>query len=756
MPACSPALTYADYSSIIKGITRQDAFYHDTRTHKRTLTASLQIDQPVDKMASQKKPLKTIENSHITHDEVEANAKISNFAQLSSYNWATLTVPRLSTSGSKIFPEDGPGAPRTWCLPPGSIKINLAPSTSYRGHEHSLTLEDRMDPAVNRIQLSDNSFITSAIDLFASDHTLKNLIKFVQGDDTPFQLLVQKINKTLFMVEKSPSAKTQMDLTRSLRDAYTEWPESVRKSASHQRLVQYSFNGLKCVVRFEADGCLSQTDRLMATALISDIFAHPQLGPPVLQLNTQASRLGSADIFSTELSKPSEVTEAFAIRVPTVRYHWSQVEALASDVLRKEADQQRKKEEEAEKKALEVVRNRKHIPKRCPVVNFRAITKAEPVVAQYYLDMPEGEFKQALDLYAAALTNNARGNSMNVAPTTEQDVLITRVTAAASVSPEEAKKYLSYCHNDYKKALRLHKTKTNYLDGIVLSCRTGRRIRARNHKRPEETYEDEAAYLRVFEAEEKNRRVGRLQEQVARRVKSANIDDIVPHSALFVLHCAPEKSAETLLKLNDDELIRLWITRVPSVIIAHYDIRANVTSITYTDVRSQVRDWECQNQHVLARLSSLLKEVKEFFDGDRKVLLCVKEKGRMEVHGASETDEDVFSQPMQDLWHDQDGQGTDTDVGADDDDDAGAEEEHDADDDNEGNDGDDIDNGNNSMFGEDDDEGQEAELPADQNEELEEEQGEYASDKSSDWEREFDDSDEHNDNDEIRRPNENR
>ncbi|KEQ93698.1 hypothetical protein AUEXF2481DRAFT_6291 [Aureobasidium subglaciale EXF-2481] len=744
-------------------------------------------------MAPPKRPLKTIENSHITHEEVEANAKISDFAQLSSYTWAILTISPLLPSGSKIFPEDGLGTPRTWCPPPGSIKLGLAPSTSYRDHEHSLTLENEMDPAVNRIQLPDKSFVTSAIDIFASDHTLKNLIKFVQGDDTPFQVLAQKINKTLFMVEKSSSAKTQMGLTRSLREAYTKWPESVRKSASHQRLVQYSFKSLKCVVRFEADGCLSQTDHLMATALISDIFVRPQPGPPVLKLSTQASRLGSADIFSTELSKPPEVTEAFSIRAPTAGYHWSQVEVLASDVLRKEADKQRKKEEEAEKKALEVARSRKHIPKRVwdeafrsqpaleawkpdaprqsetsailqhnnflkqrPVANFRAITRAEPVVAQYYLDMAEGGFKQALDLYAAAQTNKARGSSMNVAPTTEQDVLVDRITAAASVSPEEAKKYLSYCHNDYEKALRLHETKTNYLDGVVLSRRTGRRIRARNHNRPEETYEDEAVYLRVFEDEEKNRRVGRLQEQVARRVKSAKIDDTVPHSALFVLHCAPEKSAEIPLKLSDDESIRLWITRVPSVITAYHDSQANVTSITYTDVRSQVRDWECQNQHVLARLSSLLKEVKEFVDGDRKVLLCVKEKGRMEVHDASETDEDVLSQPIQDLWHDQDGQETDTDVGADDNDDvehddyAGVEDEHDADDDNESHDEDDIDNGNNSMFGEDDDEDQEAELPADQNEKLEEEQEKYASDESSDWEREFDDSDEDNDNDRTR------
>lgn len=41
-------------------------------------------------------------------------------------------------------------------------------------------------------------------------------------------------------------------------DRYTRWQQGVEKSASHQRILSYDFAGLKCLVRFEADGYLEE------------------------------------------------------------------------------------------------------------------------------------------------------------------------------------------------------------------------------------------------------------------------------------------------------------------------------------------------------------------------------------------------------------------------------------------------------------------------------------------------------------------
>jgi hypothetical protein len=41
-------------------------------------------------------------------------------------------------------------------------------------------------------------------------------------------------------------------------DRYTRWQQGVEGSASHQRIISYQFAGLKCLVRFEADGYLGE------------------------------------------------------------------------------------------------------------------------------------------------------------------------------------------------------------------------------------------------------------------------------------------------------------------------------------------------------------------------------------------------------------------------------------------------------------------------------------------------------------------
>jgi hypothetical protein len=41
-------------------------------------------------------------------------------------------------------------------------------------------------------------------------------------------------------------------------DRYTRWPNGVGGSTSHQRIISYQFAGLKCLVRFEADGYLEE------------------------------------------------------------------------------------------------------------------------------------------------------------------------------------------------------------------------------------------------------------------------------------------------------------------------------------------------------------------------------------------------------------------------------------------------------------------------------------------------------------------
>ncbi|KAG9841635.1 hypothetical protein KCU98_g8736, partial [Aureobasidium melanogenum] len=687
---------------------------------------------PTNNMRPQKDIIKVInaQEGCDNHRGGEHRAEITGFEALTSYNWIHKPLDKvllqtrwsaytpLSSSGYKsVVPVAAkqPGSPLMWHPPSSDLKLNLAPSTDYRDCEHNLSLRNEMDDAVRYMTSLDHRFVSSDIDIFTSDHTLKMLLKFVEGDATPFSILMQKIGKTLFLVEKSNSATTEMDLTRSFQDACTNWPDGL-KSLSHQRLIQYKFDGTQCLVRFEADGSLDKTDRLMAAALISDLArsdfsSSTQLDSPVLQMNMQASSTDELDsAFSAQpLKRPTTGSYATAIKVSSTDYHWSQRETMAEFKIKRQdlIDQAEalkpelpaptshpehiglggrdsilprpktlEPEEPKKSETSPIVQHDRYL-EQYPISQFCSITKTESDVAQKYLDMVGGEFQAALDLY------HDLQNLSN---------LVARFANVTQTHNQEAKQCLKSCKNDYEKALRLHATKL--------------RLPGKN-------------VTRIFTREESDR--GNLQEAIQTKNRKG-----VPHSALFTLHCASEKSASSRLSLSNDQLLRLWVTRIPSVITAYYDANVNVTSITYTDIRSRIREWERENQHTLVKLSALLKDVKNIARRDRKMILSVDVKYKMEIRKASGTEIDVLSDYHKRLWLDRAREDEEEEEVADDDDGGDAPGASD------------VGSADGERMDEEDDN-------ADHDESEEETEGQkvrnYLSDTSSDWECEYDSSD---------------
>ncbi|KAH0367361.1 hypothetical protein KCU65_g4673, partial [Aureobasidium melanogenum] len=679
------------------------------------------------KMEPQKDLIKVINarEGYDNHHDGEHRAEITGSEALTSYNWIhapldsmllqtrwSACTPVSSASHKSVVPVAAkqPGSPRLWHPPSSNLKLNLAPSTDYRDYEHNLALKNEIDDAVHHITSLGYRFVTSDIDIFTSDHTLKLLLKFVQGDATPFQIMVQKIGSTLFLAEKGKSATMEMDLTRSFQDACTKWPGD-SKSLSHQRLIQYNFNGIRCLVRFEADGSLDKTDRLMAAALISDLARSDfprtaQLESPVLEMNMRASTTTETEsAFSAQpLKRPTSGSSTTATNVASTEYHWSQQETMAEHRIRLQqlADEEealkpatptltshpedvgpgggdftmpRPKESEPEEpkksETSPIVQHDRYL-EQYPVSNFCSITNTESDVAQTYFDMAGGEFQRALDLYHDFQRTGPAARFATITKTTIQ----------------EAKQCLKSCKNDYDKALRLHATKLRF---------PGKNVG------------------RIFKREESDREA--LQEAIQAKNRKG-----VPHSALFTLNCASEKSASGKSSLSNDQLLRLWITRIPSVITAYYDNSAKVTSITYTDVRTKMREWERENQHTLGKLSALLDDIKNTARQDRKMILSVEEKHKMEIQKAHSSDIDVVSDYQKRLWLDR----------------AREDEEEIADYKDDDNDDDSDDDDGESMDEDDDDDGD----PYESEEEAEGQKvRNYLSDTSSEWEREYDSSD---------------
>jgi len=87
-----------------------------------------------------------------------------------------------------------------------------------------------------------------------------NLIRFANADERTFRFYVELVGNTVFLVRKENSPMESIEGVRgyghTFPEAYTSWEADVENSVSHQRLTQYVFGGLRCLVRCESDGYL--------------------------------------------------------------------------------------------------------------------------------------------------------------------------------------------------------------------------------------------------------------------------------------------------------------------------------------------------------------------------------------------------------------------------------------------------------------------------------------------------------------------
>ncbi|KAJ6117875.1 hypothetical protein N7523_005783 [Penicillium sp. IBT 18751x] len=75
-----------------------------------------------------------------------------------------------------------------------------------------------------------------------------------------FQDACRVVGNTVFFIRREVSPTEAIPDVRgyghTFPEAYTTWTASVQGSESHQRLVNYEFDGMNCIVRFEVDGFL--------------------------------------------------------------------------------------------------------------------------------------------------------------------------------------------------------------------------------------------------------------------------------------------------------------------------------------------------------------------------------------------------------------------------------------------------------------------------------------------------------------------
>ncbi|KAK0737338.1 hypothetical protein B0T21DRAFT_383332 [Apiosordaria backusii] len=190
--------------------------------------------------------------------------KIRDCRLITSYNWLDVkeTVPTILV----------PGKPPLWTPVASPSRLNEDNGSYFRDKNAARFPKHPLEPCVIAALEADGN-ISSGIDVVACGSTLGNLLRFVRRQDKPFRILVEKIHNTVFFTRRENTPTELIPGVRgyghSFPEANTIWEADVKGSASHQRLIRYTFGDRRFLVRFEADGYIRPRGQGSSSATIT-------------------------------------------------------------------------------------------------------------------------------------------------------------------------------------------------------------------------------------------------------------------------------------------------------------------------------------------------------------------------------------------------------------------------------------------------------------------------------------------------------
>ncbi|KAK5125340.1 hypothetical protein LTR85_000449 [Meristemomyces frigidus] len=182
--------------------------------------------------------------------EGQGQPRISACSFLASFNWMGGTHPAIVL----------PGKPPVWRPLKSPTQLKEDAGEYFRDQNAARSPAFPFEPAIEALLAQESALSTEDIDLLACGSTLGSLFRFVQGVDKPFRFTVEVVGHTVFFVRRENMPDEKIVGVRgyghSFPETYAPWEADVKGSESHQRLIRYTFAGLRCIVRFEGDGYL--------------------------------------------------------------------------------------------------------------------------------------------------------------------------------------------------------------------------------------------------------------------------------------------------------------------------------------------------------------------------------------------------------------------------------------------------------------------------------------------------------------------
>ncbi|CAG8906227.1 unnamed protein product [Penicillium egyptiacum] len=183
-------------------------------------------------------------------DQDDAMTRITKSQYLTSYNW-------LGGGKSRIIV---PGEPAKWTPLSGHPTLPQDRGGYYRDRNAAQYPTHPMEPMVQAILTDKPEFPVTSVDIIGCSTTMVNLLGFVRGQDYSFRMLVEVLGETVFFIRRENSPTGMYPSVRgyghTFPEAYTTWNASVGGSLSHHRVLEYEFAGMRCLMRFEANGFL--------------------------------------------------------------------------------------------------------------------------------------------------------------------------------------------------------------------------------------------------------------------------------------------------------------------------------------------------------------------------------------------------------------------------------------------------------------------------------------------------------------------
>ncbi|OTB00029.1 hypothetical protein M426DRAFT_324606 [Hypoxylon sp. CI-4A] len=180
------------------------------------------------------------------HGVEKEDAKITGCKYAASYSLVDSSTPKIII----------PGEPAVWKPPQLPSQPPSDHGDYLRDYNGARFPENPILPTVQSLFALNEEFDSSSIDIVGCASSLGDILRFVRSIESTFRFDVEMVGNTLFLIrnQRDQVIPDVRGYGHSFLDNFTSYQPEVRETKSHQRVVSYSFGGLKCLVRFECDG----------------------------------------------------------------------------------------------------------------------------------------------------------------------------------------------------------------------------------------------------------------------------------------------------------------------------------------------------------------------------------------------------------------------------------------------------------------------------------------------------------------------